>query len=285
MHRQQSTRAHLRAQCRDLGILRPDGNAPDGITIWQGPSAWNRSPLVLVASWSGCTSSGDGANAKTGRMVQTYILRRDSDPVADLHSGADEAICGDCPHRPQVRRDARAAGEQPHAPCYVNVGQGPRAIADGHSRGLYPLVDIETAADILAGVLIRFGTYGDPGMVPSGIWSALADCAAGHTGYTHRAHDFGADLVGLAMASADSLNEARDLQADGWQTFRVSTDPDEPRDRGEARCPASAEAGKRVTCEACPLKCDGAASDHLVGRVILDHGPGGIGRRIGARLN
>ena len=59
-------------------------------------------------------------------------------------------------------------------------------------------------------------------------------------------------------------------------------DPTETRDSGEARCPASAEAGRRVTCESCPiaLKCNGTRTGRIRGRVILDHGPGGIGRSI-----
>ena len=148
------------------------------------------------------------------------------------------------------------------------------------ARDIYPTVSVETAAQLIEGFKLRLGTYGDPGMVPALVWAQLVATASDHTGYTHRAHDTGSDLIGMVMASADSLAEAEAFQAAGWGTFRVSTDPNEPRIKGEARCPASAEAGKRVTCETCPLKCNGAVSDGVRGRVILDHGPGGIGRAI-----
>jgi hypothetical protein len=80
------------------------------------------------------------------------------------------------------------------------------------------------------------------------------------------------------MASVDSVSERAEAMALGWATFRVSTDRDDARDRvkGEAQCPASAEAGHKVTCASCPLKCNGATG----GRVILDHAAGGIGRQI-----
>jgi len=176
---------------------------------------------------------------------------------------------------------AEEAGLEPEAKCYVNVGQGPRAVADGMARGIYPRVTVPEACELISGMPLRMGTYGDPGMVPASVWKKMAAVASYHTGYTHRTRDVGADLKGVCMASADSLEEAREFRADGWATFRVSTDPSEPRDRGEARCPASVEAGKRVTCETCPiaLKCDGKSDKGGVwGRVILDHGPGGVGR-------
>ena len=44
----------------------------------------------------------------------------------------------------------------------------------------------------------------------------------------------------------------------GWRTFRVSLDPErDPLRKGEALCPASAEAGKKLTCAQC-LACGGA---------------------------
>jgi len=280
---EKSIKAQIAARCRACGITRPDnGKAPTGAIIWQGPSAWDSEPIAVVLSWSGCTASGDGANTKTGRMIQSYIVRQTGSPVADLKTGADSSICGDCDQRPEAVAVRILAGLPAGPRCYVNVGQGPRAIADGMARGIYPTISTADAAELVRGFLLRLGTYGDPGMAPALLWAQLVAAASDHTGYTHRANDTGADLLGMCMASADSQPEARELQAQGWATFRVSTDPTETRDRGEARCPASAEAGRRVTCESCPisLKCNGKRTGRIRGRVILDHGPGGIGRSI-----
>ncbi len=274
-----SIKAQIAARCRARGIRRPDnGQAPTGAIIWQGPSAWNGEPIALLLNWSGCTASGDSANTKTGRMIQSYIIRQTGSPLADLKTGADASICGNCPHRPEQVAAALAAGKPSPGRCYVQVGKSVETVANGMARGIYPTISLADAADLVEGFLLRLGTYGDPGMLPGLVWEQIVTAASDHTGYTHRAMDTGADLLGMLMASADSLAEARDLQALGWQTFRVSTDPAEPRLRGEPRCPASREAGRRVTCETCPIKCNGAAAGQLAGRVILDHGPGGIGR-------
>ena len=276
-----SVKAQIAARCRVRGITRPDnGQTPTGAIVWEGPSAWDGEPIAVVLSWYGCTASGARANTKTGRMIQSYIVRKNGSPVADLKTGADASICGDCPHRPERVAEAVASGRPHPGRCYVNVGQGPRAVADGMARGIYPTITLTDAVELVRGFLLRLGTYGDPGMAPATLWGRLVNAASDHTGYTHRAADTGADLIGLLMASADSRAEARDLRADGWQTFRVSTDPSETRDRSEARCPASAEAGRRVTCETCPIRCNGVAAGAIAGRVIFDHGPGGIGRSL-----
>ena len=86
---------------------------------------------------------------------------------------------------------------------------------------------------------------------------ALALRAKSRTGYTHQWRT--ADLAALCMASVDSALEAREAQLRGYRTFRV-TELEEGRMRGEALCPASEEAGKRVTCETCPIGCGRGAT-------------------------
>jgi hypothetical protein len=59
------------------------------------------------------------------------------------------------------------------------------------------------------------------------------------------------------MASVDTEAEADMARATGWRYFRVAMPGDHARLPLEAICPASAEAGKKLTCEAC-LACNGA---------------------------
>ena len=213
MKRPLSVKAQIAGRCRARGITRPDnGQTPTGAIIWQGPSAWDGEPIAVVLSWSGCTASGDGANTKTGRMIQSYIVRQTGSPLADLKTGADASICGDCVHRPELVAAAIAAGEPNPGRCYVNVGQGPMAMAKGMARDIYPTVSIADAVELVRGFLLRLGTYGDPGMAPATMWAELVAAASDHTSYTHRAADTGADLLGIAMASADSLADAVELQ-------------------------------------------------------------------------
>ena len=72
------------------------------------------------------------------------------------------------------------------------------------------------------------------------------------------------------MASVDTLPEREAAKAIGMRTFRVSIGIS--KEHREATCPASAEGGRRLTCEQCTL-CAGTSvrandvviSDHAVG--------------------
>ena len=249
---------------RKLGI--PEAS---GAVLWEGPSLIDGAPIAVIMTYG-------SSNDKTGDIHQTWILRTDIDPVEGVREGTDESICGDCPHRPYLIREVKAAGLEPEATFYVNVGQAPLGIWKAYKRGRYPLIGLADAASVVAGDVVRFGAYGDPGAAPRHVWSALADAASEWTGYTHRWADTGADLTGLCMASVDNLSEKHEADAAGFATFRVVRSSNElgERERGEAICPAS----PTLTCLTCPIKCNGEVGK-ITGRVILDHGPGGEGRK------
>jgi hypothetical protein len=229
-----------------------------GFIFYEGPSKLDGQFIVGIATLH-------SANRKTGDMIQTWILLRDTHPLEALRNGADASICGDCRHRQYDRAEGVA-------PCYVQVGRAPAGIWKAYQRGIYPALDPASVAPLLLGRGLRLGSYGDPAAIPAKAWRPLIDSAEFHTGYTHRAERPEAEwMKTLAMASADSFDQSLQLQARGWATFRVA-DHDAPTKpiRGEARCPASAEAGAHVQCFSCPIKCDGTAQG-LVGRVINAH--------------
>jgi len=229
---------------------------PNGYILWRGASRLDGAPIVVI----GIRKSG---NSKTGRMLQTYILRADMSPVDAIRSGADSSICGSCPHRGRVE-DGRNRGRT----CYVNIGQGPTGVYKAFKRGVYEACDdIESFGERQ---LVRLGTYGDPGAVPGWVWSTLIRKAVGHTGYTHQWQSR-PDLRGIVMASADSSKAASVAHADGWRTFRVAMPNHIDRLPKESICPASAEAGKKLTCETC-LACHGAGSGRKGSIVIQAHG-------------
>lgn len=225
-----------------------------GFILYRGPSLLNGAPIVVVAITKKST------NEKTGNMVQTYILADNGiSPVENAKSLADAAICGSCPHR-------RGMG----GACYVNLGQGPRAVADGVVRGIYP-ADAQSAADASKGRMVRLGTYGDPAAVPAAVWVALLAQSAGHTGYTHQWADGKADhVMGLVMASADNAQSRDAAKALGYRTFRIRTEA-QPVAKGEFICPASEEAGKRKTCATCGA-CNGGTNTRKADAVIIVHG-------------
>ena len=235
---------------------------PLGYILYEGPSVIDGSPIVVIVN------KIDGSdNAKTGAMVQTFIIRSDIAPVAALQSGADYAICGDCEHRPILAKNTGAA------PCYVNVGRSVRSVFDAYKRGRYERADTDTIARAVAGLLLRIGTYGDPFAAPVEYWQALVKFVAGHSGYSHAWKNPNFDHAAwgpLLMASADSIDDAAQANLYGMRVFRVSIGVD--KQASETTCPASAEGGKRATCATC-LLCAGT-SKQARDIVIADHAAG-----------
>ena len=232
----------------------PKAKKPAGFVIYRGASQLDGAPIVVVA----LTNS---TNAKTGNMVQTYILVDNGrSPVDNARSLADVSICGDCKHR-------RGIG----GACYVNLGQGARAVAAAIVAGNYP-ADILAAQNAAAGRMVRLGTYGDPAAVPANIWRTLLAKAGGNTGYTHQwqSGKAGADIMALCMASADNEAERAAAKAAGFRTFRVRA-ADQPIAAGEFVCPASEEGGRRKLCGECGA-CDGGLNTRRADPVIIVHG-------------
>lgn len=228
--------------------------------IYQGPSLIDGSPIFVVATLS-------GANRKTGRFVQTYIMRSDMSPLAASKSGADSAICGDCPHRGTPTSDPKRKQAERRS-CYVNLGQGPTIVWKAFAKGVYADVSgHEAIAALGRDHMVRLGTYGDPGAVPSYIWESLISEAESWTAYTHQSNW----RPDLAMQSADTLEDAQSAWGQGHRTFRVVSAVSELVSGREVLCPASKEAGARVQCVACKL-CMGS-SKRGKSVAIVDHGP------------
>lgn len=233
--------------------------------IYRGPSLIDGQPIVVIAIDS-------ARNTKTGRMVQTYIIRADVDPREASKTGADFSICGTCPHR-GVATDDPDAKQAKNRSCYVFLGQGPLIAYRSMLRGVYPEISGHAAiAAIGRGKLVRLGTYGDPAAVPSYIWESLISEAAGHTAYSHQEKTQGADFrPSYMMESADNETQAREAWANGRRTFRVVKSVSDIVPGKEILCPASKEAGRRVTCSQCKL-CGGNAIK-AKSIAIPDHGP------------
>ena len=232
-----------------------------GIVLFEGPSALDGKPIAVIANRITTAS----INAKTGDMVQTFIIRSDINPISALKSGDDASVCGDCTHRP-------ANGGS----CYVNVGRSVMAVYGALSRGRYarPLVDYDPTIlpDLFAGLAFRAGTYGDPTAAPFRVWRAATLKAAAINGYTHQWRDGRfASFKTFCMASADSEADHASAHAAGWRTFRVKMAAS-PILSGEVACPASEEAGYKTNCAACRA-CGGTSAKAKVSIAINAHGP------------
>lgn len=223
----------------------------NGVILWQGVSKLdNRTPVVVIMTGL----ETDSSNAKTGAMVQTYIIRADREPVDAVRTREDGGICGGCVHRKQ------ANGRRT---CYVNVGQGPTQVYRAFKRGSYPVATLSQASALVAGKFVRLGTYGDPAAAPVAVWQALTATASGFTGYTHqwRSARFAA-FATVCQASCETAEDVTAAHAKGFRgTFRViPIDAEAPT--GAMLCPASAEAGKTVQCVDCRA-CDGSRDVYI----------------------
>ena len=221
--------------------------------IYKGPSLLDGEPIVVVATYS-------NRNTKTGRVVQTYILCDDINPLEASKTGADYSICGDCVMRGTPTTDTarkQAKGRR----CYVNLGQGVLIVWRAYQRGVY---QAGSARDMGRGRFVRVGTYGDPGAVPSHVWNELLSEASTWTAYSHQS----GWRPDIAMQSADNYAQAWAHWRAGRRTFRVVTGLDEIDSAHEALCPASKEAGRRVQCTACKLCKGGTAAKSIA---IVEH--------------
>jgi hypothetical protein len=252
-----------------------------GAVFYRGPSLLTGDPIIGVVTGL----EGGSHNAKTGPMVQAWILRSDIAPTDAVREGLDDAICGNCALRGIGGRDRK---------CYVTTWLGPYKVWKRFVAGDYLEASWLDLHALLEGRHLRLGAYGDPAAVPFEVWRALLIKTAGWVGYTHAWRVCDPRLKTIAMASVDSEHEFFIAHLAGWRTFRVRLDPDPllvVHQRLSSRkvsvplefvCPASDEAGHRSTCQACQL-CRGQASPAR-SVAILAHGKPSTLRAYGIRV-
>lgn len=221
------------------------------VIIYSDPSLIDGQPIVVLAQKG-------SANRKTGDMLHTYILRADVDPITASRKGLDASICGNCPHRGKAHDGDK--GQAIGRTCYVTLVHGLLGKYKAYRKGSYPAIAGHAAiAAFGAGQMVRIGTYGDGAAVPAYIWDSLCSQAKGWTAYTHQTGVAGAATdAARYMTSTESAPDAISAWARGERTFRVIADVRDVIAGKEILCPASEEAGKRTTCEACGL-CAGAS--------------------------
>ena len=233
-----------------VNILNGQRTAARGAVLYRGPSQINGENVVAIAIYS-------SRNAKTGNMAQVYILRDDMSPRDAVNSGADEAICGHCPHRGTT--------------CYVQVDRGPSMVYKSFIKGSYD--EPETIDGALAGYKIRWGAYGDPAALPLWVLRQASQGCVGVTGYTHQWRICDPGFTEFCMASVDDWAERIMAKAKGYRTFRVNADG--ARGTKEFICPAAKEAGHLTECMSC-MACGGTSSKNSADVTIQLHGNAAI---------
>lgn len=227
--------------------------------IYRGASQIDGLPIVAIATYS-------DRNTKTGKVLQTYIIRSDLSPLDASKSGQDFSICGDCKFRGEANSDPDRK-QAKNRKCYVNLGQGPTIVYKSFIRGVYPTAnDHASRVELGENRVVRLGTYGDPAAVPSYVWDQLLSECESHLAYSHQS-GFRPDIT---MQSADTLAQAQAHWAKRARTFRVIDSLADIDKANEILCPASKEAGRRVQCVKCQL-CSGLTSKSKKSIAIVEH--------------
>lgn len=243
-----------------------------GVVLHRGVSPFDGTSYVVIASF------GDSSNTKTGNMIQVYILADGGmAPHVAVKTGNDVGICGDCPLK-GVMWKGRA--------CYVNVATGPNSVWECYMCGGYDEYDPAIHDEYFAGRDIRWGTYGEPVLIPVGIVKRLCRIANGWTGYTHqwRKRQY-QKYRRYFMASTHTIADCERAVSKGWRFFK-SANTHTAEDIAALKrltpcfnCPASKEQGHRMQCWQC-LACSGSdrqANDAMQASVWIDtHGGLGV---------
>lgn len=240
---------HKRIEELSKNQKKPRGvnNNPNGVVLWEDET------IAFIATGI----KKGSANDKTGAMVQGWILRKDMHPADAVKTGADDAICGNCPLR---GKNGKERG------CYVNYVFGPAAIYKTLAAKKY--TGKESG---IRGKVFRFGAYGDPYFVPVEVLERVAGQTKKHTGYTHQWRESDAGpYAKYLMASVENLADKAEANAQGWRAFRVTSDLD-TKTADEVICPASEEMGKKTDCATCGL-CNGNFNGKKKNVVIMAHG-------------
>jgi hypothetical protein len=160
-----------------------------------------------------------------------------------------DSVCFDCPFRAYLK-------------CYTHKYQqysGFVSMLKSIAREFQNVQEIPSVhlleskiVEMSAGRYIRFGTYGEPTLVPLDLVSDMVKASKSHTGYTHqwaKKPDYSVYFMASTHSEIQS-NQAKNL---GFRSF-IATDKPLV---GAVVCPASKEAGFKSTCEKCGL-CSGA---------------------------
>lgn len=222
----------------------------NGIVVYRGPSELGGGNVVAIITFR-------TENRKIGKMAQLWILPDNGlSPLAAVQAGQNQSACGNCALQGQW--DA-ILGKVRNRVCYVNLGQGPRSIHSALSKGRYPAVSLERALELIRGLKLRLGAYGDPAALPIDLIEALVSVSSGHTGYSHQL--FWIDrpkaerLAKLVMVSCHNRAQLEEAQRRNWRAFAVVTESQRAQSTDLVECPAYT---RGISCEQC-LLCRGAS--------------------------
>jgi hypothetical protein len=221
------------------------------------------------------STSNEKIASKGEKIVQTYHFSKEQFDLANSGEkitmqaffALDSSVCFDCPFA--VSNGAKLSACYTHKLMqYSGFLSSLRSVRLAMDWDSIPELNSEIIQQIISacsGLYVRFGTYGEPSLIPLELMSSIALQAKNWTGYTHqwlRKPEYSAFL----MASVHNESQAEFAKKQGWRSF-VATKQAIP---GLVNCPASEEAGFKSTCSKCGL-CSGSAGKGQKSVWILQH--------------
>lgn len=216
------------------------------------------------------TTTNDKIAPPKAKVVQTYHFSRAQYEVAQRKTsmaeffGHDGAVCMDCPYA--MGNGAELKGCYTHKlRQYTGFLSSLRSIGSLAEWDDIPEeIPIDDIVEMCRGRYVRFGTYGEPSLIPFPLVKDICEVAASWTGYTHQwrkpwAYDYGR----FFMASTHNDDETATAGTMGWRAFMEHRD-DQPR-AGMVHCPASIEKDMASNCAKCGLcsGTDGKGTKHV----------------------
>jgi len=220
-------------------------------------------------------TSNEKISAKKVDIIQTYHFSKGQFDLANngeqisMQSffALDSEVCFDCPFA--VSNGAKLTACYTHKMMqYSGFLSSLRSIRTKLTWDQIPEFSSEIAEKITklaTGKYIRFGTYGEPSLIPLDLVSSLCLVASNWTGYTHQ-WAFKSEYKAFFMASCHNEGQANYAASKGWRSFIAAKEAIQ----GTVNCPASEEAGFKSNCSKCGL-CSGTNGKGKKNVYILQH--------------
>lgn len=218
-------------------------------------------------------TSNEKIAAKNEKIVQTYHFSKGQFQVAQRITNMreffsnDGDVCLDCPFA--VLNGAKLSDCYTHKVMqYSGFISMLRAIGRKYYWNDIPELNKDIEREILrasTGRYIRFGTYGEPSLLPIELTRTICAVAKSYTGYTHQ-YDKRPEFSPFFMASTHNEAEEQTARLNSWRSF-VASPTGIP---GLVSCPASKEQGYKSNCSKCGL-CSGTEGKGNKSIVILQH--------------
>ena len=207
------------------------------------------------------------------KIVQTYHFSREQYEIAQGKTSMKEffshdgKVCFDCPFA--VSNGAKLSACYTHKMMqYSGFLSSLRSIGKLMQFDDIPEYSIQIGADIVTmcdNKYVRFGTYGEPSLMPIALVRCIVVVAQSWTGYTHQ-WSKKPEYAPYFMASTHTEDEERIASLIGYRSFVASPTPISKF----ISCPASEEMGFKSNCSKCGL-CSGTQGKGKKSVIILEH--------------